>query len=89
MLFVLFPKRQMEKRGEGGISDTLSWCQKGLAVTGWWRRGLSDTGASPAGRKALTGTLRLVSYAGSYRSTGWDLQLMLRREREEKMSLMK
>lgn len=25
---------------------------------GWWSRGLSDTGASPAGRKAPTGTLK-------------------------------
>jgi len=68
MLFVLFPKRHMEKRGEGGISDTLLWCQKGPGVTGWWRRGLSDAGALPASSKAPTGTLWLVTYAGSYRS---------------------
>lgn len=42
---VLFPKRQMERREEGGISDMLSQCQKGPGVMCWWRtRGLSGTG---------------------------------------------
>lgn len=49
MLLVLFPKRQMERREEGGISDTLSRCQKGPGMMCWWRtRGLSGTGALPA-----------------------------------------
>lgn len=47
---MLFPTRQMGRREAGGISDTLSWCQQGLAVMGWWRGDLSDTRAVPASR---------------------------------------
>lgn len=45
LLLVLFPRRQMGRRGAGGIPDVLSPCQQGMV-----KRGLSVTRAVPASR---------------------------------------
>lgn len=57
LLFVLFPRRQMGRREAGGISDALSRCQQGLAVTGWWKGACLTPGlCQPAGATGTTGT---------------------------------